>query len=54
MYKYQILENDRKVIIKKEEGFIISFQDIYSDNIEYQKYLAWVAEGNTAEEWKPE
>jgi hypothetical protein len=22
--------------------------------VEYQEYLAWVAEGNTAEEWQPE
>ena len=23
-------------------------------NSDYQQYLAWVAEGNTAEEWSPE
>lgn len=24
------------------------------DNVDYQAYLEWVAEGNTAEEWQPE
>ena len=23
-------------------------------NTDYQEYLAWVAEGNTAEEWQPD
>ena len=23
-------------------------------NTDYQQYLAWVAEGNTAEEWQPD
>jgi hypothetical protein len=24
------------------------------ENLDYQNYLAWVSEGNTAEEWRPE
>jgi len=27
---------------------------IDNGNIDYVEYLAWVAEGNTAEEWQPE
>ena len=30
-----------------------SFIPIDESNAEYQKYLAWVAEGNIAEEWNP-
>ena len=51
---YKIHENkdyDGKVIdtliINKETG---AFIPVDTSNVEYAKYLAWVAEGNTAEE----
>ena len=34
------------MIKRKEDGAIIPFDE---GNIDYQEYLAWVAEGNTAE-----
>ena len=35
-----------------ENSFTWFSQD--ENNIEYQKYLEWVSEGNLVKEWKPE
>jgi hypothetical protein len=36
--------------IKRSDGVWIPFDEA---NTDYQTYLAWVAEGNIAEEWNP-
>jgi len=33
------------------ENGVVSFVPTAEANVEYQKYLAWVTEGNTAEPW---
>jgi hypothetical protein len=54
MYKFKISSSDNKIIIKEEDGLILSFLDPSPGNTDYEAYLAWVAEGNTAEEWSAE
>jgi len=39
--------NDLKVILRTSDGVSIPFDEA---NTDYQEYLEWVAEGNTAEE----
>ena len=41
--------NDECVIYLIADG--VSFVPADPANSDYQQYLAWVAEGNTAEEW---
>ena len=38
--------NEAKTILRKEDNSFIPFDEA---NTDYQEYLVWVAEGNTAE-----
>ena len=42
---YKLLQ-DPKTVLRKTDNAYIPFDP---ENTDYQKYLAWVAEGNTAE-----
>lgn len=44
-------KNNFAIIIEQHDNLIRSFTDQDPANSDYQKYLAWVDEGNTAEEW---
>ena len=50
MYKLIISSLDTN-IYREADSAIIPTDHANSD---YQQYLAWVAEGNTAEEWSPD
>lgn len=54
MSKYikTIIKDKEHITLNREDGTNFSFINIDSVDIpERQAYLAWVAEGNTAEEW---
>jgi hypothetical protein len=48
---YKLLKNERDNIIgvKTIKNSLVYSIPINSDNTDYQEYLEWVAEGNTAE-----
>jgi hypothetical protein len=43
-------DGDAPVVWRIDDMSAIPFDPT---NVDYQQYLAWVAEGNTAEEWSP-
>ena len=47
MYKIKTTQTGSTVILKNDTYWIPAD----NSNSDYQQYLAWVAEGNTAEEW---
>ena len=59
MYYYKDIENSlgetiRQIFMPISNG-VINFPDVESNTgVEREAYLAWVAEGNTAEEWTGE
>lgn len=53
-YLIKHIEKDIKVVVVNNADGSCSFIPFDEANTDYQNYLAWVAEGNTAEEWSPE
>lgn len=53
--KFQIIDTEiRKAVVRQEENGDVSFIPFDPANTDYQQYLAWLAAGNTPEEWNPD
>ena len=44
-----IITNETNLVLRTDDNGIKSYVPFDSENTDYQAYLAWVAEGNTAE-----
>ena len=49
-----ILDNQLVSVTRQNEDGSTSYIPMDEQNSDYQQYLAWVAEGNVAEEWSPD
>lgn len=54
LFKQASSEFENDLIFRHNEDGSVSAFPIDETNIDYRKYLAWVAEGNTPEPWEPE
>ena len=51
---YSIFTNESEQVIVQTTDDAVRWIPLDPANSDYQQYLAWVAEGNTAEEWSPQ
>jgi hypothetical protein len=55
--KYQVIkatQDSPEIIIYENAEGVYLFIPLDPENMDYQAFLAWVAEGNTPTEWTPE